>query len=192
MPQQAIETIKREISARQSDLAQYHEALDEAAAAGDMAQVKENQANIAGTQALIESAYRRLEKAQAGLTEAEKAARLVANEKAVAEIGKLVALIHNLAPQAAEQWSALLQTIKTLQTHGTEMRMHFGELLSQLPRKDREAYFSVANGMLFADISAESWPEIVGPRMPAFDEQVKYRTKRFNDVAKHVSEKLKV
>lgn len=94
---QKIEAVAKEKADYENSIEVFKAEIDTAADAGNIAEVKRLQAEIAGLQPLVDSCDRRAEKLQADLIEEQKAAQRKANDAALA---KFKAAAKRLPPRA--------------------------------------------------------------------------------------------
>lgn len=137
------QTLERELSARQSNLQQLQATLDEAVDAGNSPEVVRLQAEVGAAQMLLDSTLRRIDRAKAGASAEEKAARIKANADRVALVAKslqgdigLVAKIESTVEQLVEQLAAL-------RTHGEAAGSAVNELINQLPERKRGNFYNL-------------------------------------------------
>jgi hypothetical protein len=148
---QTVTAIEREISILESNLIQYQAARDDAD--GDAEAIKQAKAKIADTKDDLESARRRLAKAQAGLTQDEKQATLETNLADVVLVKKSGTLAAGAMGKAAGAYAEFIKHLQTAHQHGADAKDAALRIIRQLPARERDQAYTLAQGLAFADTS---------------------------------------
>lgn len=149
--QQKIEAIAKEKAGHEQTLETLQAALDAAADAGNLAEVKRVQTETAAVQELVASCNRRAEKLQADLIEEQKAAQRKAND---ASLAKFKAAANRLPPRAhkiGQIVASLAAELEAFHADAREASDGTYDLVSQAERVRSHDYLHLCTYAAFTD-----------------------------------------
>jgi len=148
---QKIEAVAKHKATYQHDLKLAQTAIDKAADAGKMTEVKTLQSEIAGLTALIESCDRRIEKLQQETTEEEKQARRNANDAAFAGYRNCSSQLVPKARRIMQAAATLAAELKSFHLDADQAGGHYIHLARQLNGRERETAQDFLGTVRFID-----------------------------------------
>jgi chromosome segregation ATPase len=137
------EAISREIRDLENGFTQLDRALDEAADAGDKAEVERLMSDLAARKILLASARRRLEANKSGITAAEKVAAKKDNIDAAAAITVSLQEDVKRAEEIKATIDKLVQQLGSIVNKAEPARAHVRHLVLQLPKHMQDRYMAL-------------------------------------------------
>lgn len=158
MTKQTLSPLERELDARQDAIRQLQIALDDAAEGNDTESIKALQADLAAAEVMLASTLRRIERAKQGASEAERAAKREAIEKARATVAAAVQTDAKAAEQVAKALAQLALAVKAMTggAHVNAARQAVQTLMAEFSREKRMDLAPIAHNISHDDGQATS------------------------------------
>lgn len=149
--QQKIEAIAKEKAGHEQTLETLQAALDAAADAGDLAEVKRVQTETAAVQELVASCDRRAERLQADLIEEQKAAQRKANDAALAKFKAAFKRLPSHAHKIGQIIASLAAELEAFHADAREATDGVYDLVVQAERARPHDYLHLCPYTAFTD-----------------------------------------
>jgi chromosome segregation ATPase len=146
-----IDSLQKQEEANCKALALLRQELDDMADAGKADELAAIQSEIGARQAMADSYARRLAKLQGELSDEGRARQKTANLERVKRVGTELDAAAAIAGKVDKTLAQLAAQLGEMHKHGDAAREEAGELLRQLPSRQREHYYAIFQSLGLRD-----------------------------------------
>lgn len=146
-----IETLQKQEEANRKALELLRQELDDAADSGNADEVAVIQSELAAREAMAASNERRLTKLQGELSDEGRTQQKASNLKRAKRVAVELDAAAVLAGKVDKALAQLVSVLEEMHKHGEAAREEAGELLRQIPTRQRDRYAAIVQGVALRD-----------------------------------------